>query len=851
MPRTWPSIRFNRFRFDCLSSVLTPLAFRTAELAPSAVATFANVVALGFGNASDRTLFSLDFVDAAGLVKGEALLPFPSRAAKIDNKARSFGEYTPTPHPYFAPKEFTFFRSTQNAGIRRAGSRFRAPGLPFTRVAKICIAITSSQSQSAKRNRNVRNARRDLRSGPDWLREPSCTTFTDCNLRVGTKEAGASDDTASEERERQPISQKECHNLSSTCKANARHAERASACASTCYTSAVSASRLVAALPLLVGSLAAWAAQHAASPEVAEVLYLHGDILTGAHLRANDQSATPARVSAVAVRGGRILAVGSDTEMLRHKGPATRVIDLGGAFAMPGFNDAHVHLAVAGQQKLSADLGGTPSLTEMQARIREYASHAGRGSWLVGGGWDQTIWPGKQLPTRGDLDAVTNGHPAIFRRVDEHMAVANSLALAAAGITRDTPNPPGASIDRDPGGEPTGILREAAASAPVYARIPPPSLEQRRQILEVAISDALANGVTSVQDNSEWEDFLALEELEHAHSLKLRVAEWLDFKQPLPVLWQRRASHPAEDPLLHLTQLKGFLDGSLGSRTAALDEPYADDPGNTGLPRYDVDELNAMAAARAAAGFQIGFHAIGDRANGMALDAFAAAEQTGQPANRPLPPQDPDATIVTEKAAPFTPQDLRLRVEHAQVLQPADFDRFRTLGVIASMQPSHLLTDGSWAADRLGPDRSRYAYAWHSFLAHGVTVAFGTDYPVESINPMRGLYSAITRQNEAGTRTFQPQERISLNEAIYAYTQASAFAEFRETLKGRLEPGFVADLIVLDHDITGVAPQVLLHTRVLRTVVDGETVFIAPATAQAATPETRRTGAHPPSDATE
>jgi predicted amidohydrolase YtcJ len=556
-----------------------------------------------------------------------------------------------------------------------------------------------------------------------------------------------------------------------------------------------------------------------------ETIFVHGNILTGTHLRPNDASPTPAKVAAIAIANGKILAAGTDAEVLKLKGPKTKVIDLHGAFAMPGFNDAHTHMANAGGQKLTVNLVGVHSLAEMQQRIKAYAATAKPGEWIQGGGWDHTLWPGNKLPSRADLDQVTAGHPAIFRRVDEHMAVANSAALAAANITAETPDPAGAKIDGDASGNPTGILREAAASALVYAKVPPPTLEQRRQALTVAINDALANGVTSVQDNSEWDDFLALEELEHTGKLPLRVAEWLDFNQPVAVLEQRRASHPTDDPLLHLTQLKGFMDGSLGSRTAAMDEPYSDDPGNSGLARYDQAKLSQMAAERAAAGFQLGFHAIGDRANDMALNAFGAADQVAN--FPPSPPEHgPGAHIVTKpQQGPPPPAALRFRIEHAQVLLPSDFDRFEQEGVIASMQPSHLLTDMKWATDRLGPERVKYAYAWKTFLDHNVTLAFGTDYPVELINPFRGLYSAITRQNEAGTQTFQPQEKISLNQAIYAYTQAPAFAEFREKEKGRLEPGYLADLVVLDRDITTATPQQLLHTKVLRTVVNGETVY--------------------------
>jgi predicted amidohydrolase YtcJ len=249
--------------------------------------------------------------------------------------------------------------------------------------------------------------------------------------------------------------------------------------------------------------------------------------------------------------------------------------------------------------------------------------------------------------------------------------------------------------------------------------------------------------------------------------------------------------------------LKAFMDGSLGSRTAALAEPYSDEPNNSGIPRYaDQLKLNDLATARAAANFQLGFHAIGDEANTLALNAFEAAEQVAPP-------------------------NPRFRIEHSQVLLPADFDRFARLNVIASMQPSHLLTDMAWATDRLGPERAKYAYAWRSFLDHHVTLAFGTDYPVESINPFRGLYSAITRQNEAGTQTFHPEQKLKLAEAIYAYTQASAYAEFRETTKGRLEPGFFADFIVLDRDLFTSTPREILNTHVLRTVLGGSTVYEA------------------------
>jgi hypothetical protein len=565
-----------------------------------------------------------------------------------------------------------------------------------------------------------------------------------------------------------------------------------------------------------------------------DTIFVDGNILTGTRLKAGDRDPVPGRVTAVAIRAGSVVAVGSDEAMLALRGEPTAVIDLKGAFAMPGFNDAHTHMASAGQQRLTLDLDNVPSLAAMLAKVKAYAATLTPGEWIVGGGWDHTKWAGAALPTRQELDAVSAGHPALLGRTDGHIAIANRAALAAAGITDAsdttvaTPNPQGGEIDRDADGHATGILREGPALALVEKVIPPPSVAMRRKALELSIQDALSHGVTSVQDFSGWDDWLAMEEMEDEGKLPLRIAEWIDFNLPVGVLAERRASHPSDDPLLHLTMLKGFMDGSLGSRTAAMNGAYADDPNNYGIARYGQAKLNQMAAARAADGFQLGFHAIGDLANDMALNALAAAEQVGRPADVPPPPSHPSADIVTSAPPVVKPRDFRFRIEHAQVVSAGAFERFAELGVIASMQPSHLLTDRTWAEARLGPERSKRAYAWKSFLDHGVTLAFGTDYPVESISPFRGLYAAITRENVEGTQTFEPQEKLTIDEAIYAYTQASAFAEFREKTKGRLEPGYLADMVVLDRDITKAAPQELLHAVVLRTVVGGKTVYLAP-----------------------
>jgi predicted amidohydrolase YtcJ len=509
-----------------------------------------------------------------------------------------------------------------------------------------------------------------------------------------------------------------------------------------------------------------------------------------------------AYAEALAVEGGKILAVGDAATISKWKDRHTIVVDLQGQFVLPGFNDAHLHLASGGFEKLNVDLRGTVSLAEMLERIAGRVKTAAAGEWIRGRGWDQTKWANATLPTRQDLDAVTAGHPAIFSRVDGHICVVNTAALRAAAINKDTVDPKGGKIDRDGQGEPTGILREGARDT-VDAVIPEVSPVERRRAILLALEEAARSGLTSLQDNSSWADFLVYEDLEREGRLTARITEWLAFTDSVETLEWERAHHRAEDPMLHTGMLKGFLDGSLGSRTAALVEPYADDPGNYGLPQFDQTTLNRLTEERLAAGFQIGFHAIGDRAVQMALEAFGNARRQG------------------------ASSDLRLRVEHAQVTSLSQISQFGKLRVIASMQPNHLLTDMNWAEARLGAVRASSSYAWHSFLEAGVPLAFGTDYPVEPLTPFRGLYAAVTRRNEPGTKEYFPEERVSIDEAIKAYTVGAAYAEFREQSKGELVPGEWADLVVLDRDITRVPPEKILGTKVLRTVVAGKTVYEA------------------------
>jgi predicted amidohydrolase YtcJ len=536
-----------------------------------------------------------------------------------------------------------------------------------------------------------------------------------------------------------------------------------------------------------------------AAAVVPEVVFFNGIIYTGVGLAEGK----PETVQAMAIGGGKVLAVGTNDEITRMAGPDTMLHDVDsastGAVVFPGFNDAHTHLGGAGRTKLNVDLGGVKSLAEMLAKVQTFARAAPPGHWLTGGRWDHTLWAKKVLPTRQDLDKVTGGHPAFLDRVDGHIAIANSAALAAAGITGKTRAPQGGVIDVDENGEPTGILRESAKGL-VEKVIPPPGAQERRRGDELAIADALKHGVTSVQDLSDWQDFLVFEELEKEGKLHLRISEWLPFTAPLAKLKEMRAHHDRNDPMLHTGMLKGFMDGSLGSRTAAMKAPFADDPGNTGLPQFKQAQLNQMTLERAQAGFQMGFHAIGDKATSMALDAF-----------QKLP---------SGKAA-------RNRIEHAQVVDPVDIPRFAKLGVIASMQPNHLLTDMNWAEDRLGPKRAAYSYAWRAFLNAGVPLAFGTDYPVEPVTPFRGLYAAVTRMDEAGKKSYFPENKLTRGLALYAYTQGSAYAEFAEKHKGKLAPGFDADFILVDMDIVKVDAPALLYANVLETFVGGEKAFPA------------------------
>lgn len=532
-----------------------------------------------------------------------------------------------------------------------------------------------------------------------------------------------------------------------------------------------------------------------ATAEPADVVLTNGVIYTV-------DSARP-RVEAVAVRGERIIAVGSSREIQARVGPKTTVVDLKGHFAMPGFNDAHAHLANGGQAKLSVELDGSKTLAEFQQRIRARLGDYKPGEWVTGRGWDHTLWPENRFPTRQDLDVVSREHPMIFTRVDGHVAIANSLALQKASVTKDTPNPAGGEIERDAKtGEPTGMLKETAQGL-VSRQIPPRTEERRRRGIEMALAEAARYGVTSAQDNSGWEDFLVYEQLKKEGKLPIRITEWLPFRAPLAQLEEMRRRGGTTDPWLRTGALKGVTDGTLGSRTAAMLAPFADDPSTKGIPRIPPEELTPLVIERDKASFQIALHAIGDGANRFSLDAFAAARNANGK------------------------RDARHKIEHAQVVAPEDFKRFAELDVIASMQPCHETTDMRWAEARVGPVRSKGAYAWNTMQKNGVRLAFGTDYPVEPINPMIGLYACVTRERPEGGPPggWIPQEKISIDDCIRGYTHGSAFAEFAEKDKGQIRPGMFADIVVLSADVTKIPPKEILKTVVLETWVGGRLVY--------------------------
>jgi predicted amidohydrolase YtcJ len=517
----------------------------------------------------------------------------------------------------------------------------------------------------------------------------------------------------------------------------------------------------------------------------------------------------PARpeAQAVAVAGGRLVAVGSNAEVEARQGPATRIVRASGRFLMPGFHDSHIHLMTGGMILDAVDLKDAATPAEFARRLGDRSRRTPPGEWVVGGNWDEQLWPGAPLPTRQLIDEVTRDTPVFVNRYDEHMALANTLALKLAGVTRRTADPPGGLVVRDASGEPTGVLKDAAMAL-VNRVIPPDTPDRRERVLRRALAHMASLGVTSVQDMGPADEDVALyREFDARGELTTRIrvvtgevalARRLEESGP--------AAPPEESRFLRVRGAKGFADGSLGSTTALFFDPYTDDPKSRGLLADEMQPLEGMRARLQRidrAGEQLCIHAIGDRAISMVLDLFQ------------------------DVASANGPRDRRPRIEHSQHVAPADFARYARLGVIAAVQPYHAIDDGKWAEKRIGRERLKGTYAFRSFLDHGVRLALGSDWPVAPLDPIQGIYAAVTRATLDGKNPggWVPEQKLTVAQAIEGYTVGAAYAEFQEREKGSLTPGKLADLVLLDHDPFKVAPEALGDIKVDLTVAGGKITY--------------------------
>lgn len=526
-------------------------------------------------------------------------------------------------------------------------------------------------------------------------------------------------------------------------------------------------------------------------------------ILTNAKVWTVD-SAHPT-AEAIAVIGDKIVAVGSSTEIDHWRGAATEIIDAGGRLVVPGFNDSHVHFVDGSAQLTHVQLKDANSPEEFARRIGEYAKTLKSGEWVLGGNWDDQAFTNPRMPTKEDIDKFTPNNPVFVSRYDGHMALANSLALKLAGVTPKTKDVPGGVIVRDAQGNPTGALKDAAMNY-VYKVIPPMSMETRLSVVRSGLKHASSVGVTSVQDmNPSYDDIRSYSILASKGELTVRF-----YVAPLETQWQDQAKiglvHSFGSSWLRMGALKGYADGSLGSSTAALFEPFTDDPKNRGILSDEMQPLSGMRdrlIKADAADLQLCVHAIGDRGISTVLDLFTdVVKMNGQ-------------------------RDRRFRIEHAQHMAAKDFKRFAELGVIASMQPYHAIDDGRWAESRIGPDRAKRTYAFRTFLDNGVRLAFGTDWFVAPLDPMQGIYAAVTRETLDGKNPhgWQPQEKISVAEAVEAYTMGSAYAEFQDKVKGSITVGKLADFVLLSDDIFTINKDAIKDTKVLKTIVSGKVVY--------------------------
>jgi predicted amidohydrolase YtcJ len=510
---------------------------------------------------------------------------------------------------------------------------------------------------------------------------------------------------------------------------------------------------------------------------------------------------------AVAVLGERIAAAGSRAEIDAWRGPGTRVIDAGGRRVVPGFNDAHVHFVTGGMDLDNVNLKDAATPAEFARRIGERAARAAKGEWVLGGNWDEQMWNPAKLPDKSLIDRAAPDTPVFVSRYDGHMALANSAAIRLAGVTAQTPDPPGGTIVRNASGEPTGLFKDAAM-AHVYKVIPPFSHDQRLRAARRALEHAARLGVTSVQDmNPEYADIAVYADLLERGELTARI-----YAAPPLAGWQDQAKMGIRrafgSPWLRLGALKGYADGSLGSTTAYFFEPFTDAPGTRGLLSDEMQPLSGMherMTGADAAGLQLCIHAIGDQGISMVLDLFTGVAKANGG------------------------RDRRCRIEHAQHVAPKDFARFAAQHVIASVQPYHAIDDGRWAEKRIGPERIKTTYAFRTFLDRGVRLALGTDWSVAPLDPMQTIYAAATRATLDGKNLegWVPEQKITVREAVEAYTIGSAYAEFQEKEKGSITPGKLADLVILSSDVFTIDSKAIRDVTVTTTIVGGRMVYQA------------------------
>jgi predicted amidohydrolase YtcJ len=531
--------------------------------------------------------------------------------------------------------------------------------------------------------------------------------------------------------------------------------------------------------------------------DMVDLVLVNGKVWTG------DQARPWAE--AVAIRDGKIVAVGTTAELRSRSPSGTKLIDLGGALALPGFIDSHTHFLAGGFALKSIQLRDAKSREDFVARIAAKARELGPDRWVLNGDWDHQAFDPVELPRREWIDAATPENPVCVNRLDGHMVLVNSLALELAGVTKDTPVPPGGEIEKDPRtGEPTGILKDTAMDL-VYAKIPEPLFDEKLEAAEASVRHAGENGVTSVHEMADAASFAVFQELARLGRLTTRVHAYIPITE-VEMLARLKIRAPFGNSCLKLAGLKGFMDGSLGSATAYFFEPYSDDPTTSGLLHGQmfpegVMERRILEADRA--GLQIAVHAIGDRANSLLLD------------------------MVEKAVAANGPRDRRWRVEHAQHLRPSDIARFGKLGLVASVQPYHAIDDGRWAEGKIGSERIKTTYAFESLRRAGAVLAFGSDWTVAPLSPILGIYAAVTRRTLDGHNPegWVPEEKVSVEEAVRAYTVNGAWVEFAEAEKGTIEPGKVADLVVLDRDIFIVPPEEIARARVRMTIFDGRIVY--------------------------